>query len=298
MLSVSNVSSVSRYDDRNTLHVISGAASNKDLRNAVIDSIASLERKTRKKYPSKVVANLVYDREGVPYGFGYLYVSNSEVYNMLLGKNCDGSAREKVIDRSLTEEFTFLQPTEYLDWVEESSKVNIEPLPSLLPLKPFRYTRHQKVIAKKLLSNLKEGCAIKIDPDLIDVNKCTFVVSPARVKPVDEDKYMKNMLCARGVPHWIEKHSVYNVFKDYAKNSSKPQSKSKNKTTSHQKEYPIVTVNRKNKLCFVEFDPGTRDAQFALLMTKKVYFKNKRTSASHTLVFGHAFKPKPKQKIV
>jgi len=285
------MSSVSRYSDEHTLYVISGAARNEDLKSAVLRTIKIHEKKTGEKYPCEVIANLIYDRDGIPYGFGYLYLSNSKIYHMLLGRNPDGTDRTEIIEKDLgyvpwTEDMDF-EDIPWFDWADAAEEIEIRQLPPILTLPAFYYRPEQKEQLKKLLEKLKSSEKKQLDPEQFDLNKCTFKLAAGLVKPVDE-KYSPCTLCAREIPDWLTEKEIYKRFRPFVSNK---------KRTDHGKSYPIVSINRKNRLAFVEFDPNTRDAQFALIMTTKLSFVSQSGSfrsghrpLSHTLIFTHAFK--------
>nr|QBK92195.1 MAG: hypothetical protein LCPAC304_05420 [Pithovirus LCPAC304] len=291
------MSSVSRYADTHTLYVLSGAARNEDLKNVVLGAVQNLEKKTRTKYPCRAITNLIYDREGVPYGFGYLHVSNPEVYHMLLGKNPDGSKREKVIDTSM-DDLDPCEPIEWFNWADSVEQhIHIVTLPSMLPLPPLPYTQHHKLLFKKMVTNIRESEKQHLDPDQFDPNMCTFQLYSGQVKPVPENR-SPHILCARDIPEWLNPRDVYSVFRPFVTNATK-RIRKRGKQGSVEIHYPLVTINRNNKLCFVEFDALTKDAQFALIMTTKVDFKANTSPTKRplekTLIFTHAFKSNKKR---
>jgi len=282
------MSSVSRYSYEHTLYVISGAARNEDLKASVLRAIKFHEKKTGKKYPCEVFSNLIYDREGVPYGFGYLYLSNPQIYHMLLGRNPDGSERTEIIEKDLGYiAWKEDKDIPWFDWADASEEIEIRQLPPILTLPSFYYRPEQKEQLKKLVENLKASDKKQLNPEQFDMKKCTFKLDAGLVKPVNE-KYSPYTLCARKVPNWLTEKDIYKRFRPFVSNK---------KEIGHGKLYPIVSINRKNQLVFVEFDPNTRDAQFALLMTTKIHFvyrSNTHKPINQTLIFTHAFKSNKK----
>jgi len=282
------MSSVSRYADEHTLYIISGAARNEDLKSAVFRAIKKYEKEHRRKLPCEIIANLIYDREGLPYGFGYLYLSNPQVYHMLLGKNPDGSERTEIIEKDLDylplSDLDFDIP--WFDWADAAEEIEIRSLPPLMTLPSFYYRKEQKEQLKKLVEKLKVSERKQLDPDQFDDTMCTFKLDAGLVKPVDE-KYSAHILCAQGVPEWLTGKDIYNRFRRFVSNKNK---------NDRGKVYPLISINKKNKMVFVEFDSNTRDAQFALLMTTKLNFEftdSFRSGKNHlnkTLIFTHAFR--------
>lgn len=284
------MSSVSRYSDDHTLYVISGAARNGDLKSAVLRAIKSYEKKSGKRYPCEVISNLIYDKEGIPYGFGYLYVSNPQIYHMLLGKNPDGTERTTIIEKDLDYVAWFenmeIQDVPWFDWADAAEEIEIKPLPPLITLSSFYYRPDQKEQLKKLLEKLNSSEKKHLDPEQFDLKKCTFKLDAGLVKPVDE-KYLPHTLCARDIPHWLTEKDIYKRFRPFVSNK---------KRSNSNKLYPVVYINRKNRLAFVEFDSNSRDAQFALIMTTKVNFvspgnfRSGSKALHQTVIFTHAFK--------
>lgn len=288
------MSSVSRYSDEHTLYIISGAARNEDLKQCVYRALARFEKKNKIRYPCEVIPNLIYDREGIPYGFGYLYVSNPQVYHMLLGKNPDGSERTEIIEKSLD---FFSVPIEeeipWFDWADAVEDIEIRRLPPLLTLPSFNYTPDQILLLQKLLQKIRSSEKQHLDPNQFDEKCCTIQLQPGLVKPV-QAKYATNILCTRDIPEWLDSADVYRRFRPFI-HDKKKKVKKHGKRGIVELSYPIVSINKKNKLCFVEFDPLSRDAQFALIMTTKINFTDKSNPPqSKTLIFTHAFKSNKK----
>ena len=285
------MSSVSRYSDEHTLYVISGAARNEDLKSTILRAIKFYEKTSGRRYRCEVLANLICDREGLPYGFGYLYLSNPKVYHMLLGKNPDGSERTEVVEKDLGyiafSEDMNIDDIPWFDWADAAEEIEIRDLPPLMTLSSFYYRPEQKEQIKKLVEKIKSSERKLMDPEKFDLARCTFQLDAGLVKPVDE-KYSPYTLCARDVPEWLTVKDVYQRFRLFVSNK---------KSCDRGKTYPSISMNRKNKLAFVEFDSNTKDAQFDLLMTTKITFASSggfragmRSRKSKTLIFTHAFK--------
>lgn len=284
----SRMSSVSRYADEHTLYIISGAARNEDLKSAVFRAIKKYEKEHKQKLPCEIIANLIYDREGLPYGFGYLYLSNPQVYHMLLGKNPDGSERTEIVEKDVDylafSEDLDLKEIPWFDWADAAEEIEIRSLPPLMTLPSFYYRKEQIEQLKKLVEKLKLSERKQLDPDQFNATICNFKLDAGLVKPVDE-KYSAHILCAQGVPDWLTRKDIYNRFCKFVSNKN-----------NCGKTYPLISINKKNKMVFVEFDSNTRDAQFALLMTTKLNFeftanfRSGKPRLNKTLIFTHAFR--------
>lgn len=288
------MTSVSRYPDDHTLYVTSGASNNEDLVRNVSRALRTFEGTTKKKYPCDIISNLVFDRENVPYGFGYLYVSNTQVYNMLLGKNPDGSERTSIVEKKGKTVFTPDDGVEWIeDWSQDERELAVKELPKLLNPARHEYTPKQKITFQRLITKINSSEKQHIPPDYFHPDGCEFVFERAHVKPVSV-QYSLNILCGRKIPVWLSPEIVYNIFRRFISDKRvKKKVRVKNRFT--EVPYPVVTINRKSGLCFVEFNPLSRDAQFALLMTTKVVFRNhKKSSQSSVVMFTHSFKTKRK----
>jgi len=286
------MSGVSRYSDRHTLYVSTGAAGNEDVVRSITKALKQLERTSKKKYPCNIVANVIYDRDNIPYGFGYVYITNTQVYNMLLGKNPDGSDRTKIVEKESKSIFTPEDGVVWIeDWSQDERELEIEELPSLLVVPFHRYTREQASQFQKFYQKAKLREEKHRPKSPLSYDGFSFIFEKAHVKPVGE-QYSLNILCGRKIPPWLNQKTVYNQFRRFV-SDKRMKKKTKIKNRVAEVPYPEVTINRKKGLCFIEFNPLSRDAQFALLMmTKTVYANPRNPSQKSVIYFSHAFKSK------
>lgn len=290
-----NMSSGNRYYDKHTLYVKSGVAYNHQLKNSMIYALEELGQRLGKKVECNFKVNLIVGRNGKYYGFGYMWVSNPEVYNMLVGKNPDGTDRVEYIDdptwtppdssyEEAVKSYNNSTSTSWADIADEEECLNKtytcpkirKDLAPLLVLPGYDYEEDQLIYIKQL------------EPETTEMpTKGYFHISPAFVQDL-EDKYCHNVLCCRNVPSWITEKDLKAVFTPYASNSiTKVKRKFKNKEIKDT--YPFVTIND-NRVAFITFDPSTKDAQFALLMMRKVDLVSPfDTSQTCTLVFNHSY---------
>jgi hypothetical protein len=140
-----------------------------------------------------------------------------------------------------------------------------------MTLEPVKWTPAQAEAMKRLRSCPPE------------VAKGNFILGPAIVKET-RPEHIPNVLCSKNVPVWLKESQIRKYFRLY---SSHP-------------HYPQVKIQRhRHKSCvFVEFDPATRDAQFALLMTTKSVFSHPdpQKDEKKVLIFAHAFKNSKNEK--
>lgn len=305
------------YYNEHTLYVKSGVASNEQLMKSMRQSLINVSKKLGRSVPCSFKSNLIIGRNGVYYGFGYLWVTNPEVYHMLLGRNPDGTERVECYDDP-----NWIKPTNTLEdalseityksgsWADMTDteeeiiqtytcpKIKVQ-LPPLMELPGYDYDDEQLTHFQRLAEKFKNEEVT--DPSVLCCDGTTrngvltipkkgyFQIAPACVKDPDE-KHCRNVLCSRNIPTWIVENDLKNAFKFYASdNKTVIERKIKKKTIKDT--YPFVTINDK-RVAFVTFDPNTADAQFALLMTRKlVLVKGEGTPNQQnvTLVFDHSF---------
>ena len=258
-----------------------------------------------------IKVNLIVNKNGEYYGFGYVRVSDERVYWMLLGRNPDGS--ERVIEYPdpnwvpPSTQNTFEEDQEKfteMSWYEiaQEEDKHIQPiiredLGPLMVIPGYEYDAKQ-------YQHLQE-VAVKTGKDPSKVPTMGyFEFSRAYSRDVEKGKE-PNVLCARQVPDWIPSVAFKNIFSIYTTTTG---------TTSgnnSEERYPIVTLTNSKKeagrTVLVTFDPATKDAIFALLMTRKVRivhpkYDKKSTSLitldgktykicdlKCTLIFDHAY---------
>ncbi len=176
-------------------------------------------------------------------GFAYLWVSNPAVYHTLLGRNPDGSPRQRIIYNDIDADKAFL--TETWEWPDDAK-------PAVVP--DF----------SKEAANEAPPITIEVLPPLVDVsyiedsngNAVSINVMPAFVRASE----LCSSLVIRNMPPGLTKQHLLDLFKPY----------------SSTNDYPIVNVtNSKDgrSRAFIYYHPHTRDACFAMLMRRKFPFE-------------------------
>lgn len=291
------------YTNTSCLFVKSGIATNEQLAESMNIALAETSKLLGRKITCNFKPNLIVGRNMVYYGIGYLWVSNPEVYHMLLGRNPDGSERvEYVVDHNWS------PPTEDMNklldalpkkesWVEMCQQEDeitsrYEPvmikkvLPPLMKLPGYTYGKIQlRLYCIDEDSSEDSDGKESTESDMKLPELGTFQVSPAFVKDPDP-KYCANILCTRNVPEWITEAILKHEFTPYASNS-KNKIIRKVKGVRIEDTYPFVTINSK-RVAFVTFDPNTKDAAFALLMTRRLQLKNGNKECM--LMFNYSYR--------
>ncbi len=256
----------------------------------------------KKLFPCDIKINLIVNKYGEYFGFGYIWLSNPEVYHMLLGKNPDGSDRIKeYLDPNWIPPFPAPKMTEEershmfktMSWfeitIEEEKYIHptiTEYLNPLTTIPGYRYNDEQ-------YNHLRE-MAVREGTEPNDVPTMGyFEVSRAYTRTVDDGK-MSNVLCARQVPSWVPPQDFKEHF-TYCADDSRVKIKRKiSGSDNHVYDtYPFVDLidskDPRYKTAFVTFDPETRDAAFSLLMNRKVTMYPDDPEKKHVLIFDHAF---------
>jgi len=205
--------------------------------------------------------NLILNKQGESYGIAFVYVSNEEVYNMILGKNPDGTKRIKY-NKKLKEKPT-TRSSNWGDSSDDEEIIDTIVLEPLIVLEPIELNDMQKqyylepidlVIKRALIYNL-------------------------------EDKYIHNILKTKKIPHWITHLMIKNLFSPFASDNTTKYSRII-KGKKIMETYPFININ-KDFICFIIYDSKTNDAQFALHMMKKTTIT--QDNKSITLVFNHSY---------
>ena len=197
---------------------------------------------------------------------------------MLLGRNPDGSERvREYLDPNWvppSEQNISEQDQDEMSWFEiaQEEDKHVQPiiredLGPLMVIPGYVYDEKQ-------YQHLQD-VAIKTGKDPSKVPTMGyFEFSRAYSRDVEKGKEA-NVLCARQIPDWIPSIAFKNIFSIYSNvNNLGGNLLNPSIATQNQESYPIVTmINSKKeagRTVLVTFDPTTKDAIFALLMTRKV----------------------------
>jgi len=312
---------MAKYFDTHTLYTKCDCASVEQIRTAFNEALTKYQKENGVNLNCRYRINLLTDREGNSFGTAFIFVTNSEVYHMLLGKNPDGSDRieymddpswEPPKDNEMVNESGWTSVTDSLDysnmsWAdicdeeeeferqkEEEEKRFVCPqiaieLEPLMTLPPYKLTPQQIEDKKYKIIQENEGKE-DFDPSLVTIPEYAyFGVDRAMVIPVDP-KFMPNILKTQNVPDWITKEDLKAQFTPYASDSRTIQERTI-KGRRVEETYPFVNINE-GRVAFIIFDPSTHDAQFALHMMKKTQITKKLPNGvvnNVTLIFGHSY---------
>lgn len=219
--------------------------------------------------------NVVENKEGEKLGLSYFWVKNKIVYNILLGKNIDGSDRIERIDDPNWKEperdyfETMREAEESGEWgligmVEDQYKPNKinKQLPPLYTPVILKYSKEQR--------------------DKSNEDEKLLEFFPMTVK-IDADNPKHNSIYSTCIPKWVSEDMLYSFFKRFCK------------TTNHKnKKYPIVDIKEdKNKkwtkeetsIVKISFSSEEKNiAGFIMKLARKVVIKDSK-DRSHFFFF-------------
>jgi len=309
--------------DKNTLFIKCDCATVAQIHRAFDEAINEYQTTHNVDLACRFKVNRVENREGIPFGLAFVFVTNPQVYYMLIGKNPDGSDRIEYRDDptwspptakstntsglstpKLTNSSgwsTIAPPIKLskMSWADETDEeLPLVPtcpkipfsLDPLMKLAPYHLTPEQIKDKKDQIILENEGKK-DFDPSLIKISPiANFNVDRALAPPV-EAKYMPNILKCKDIPDWVTKEDLKMQFLPYASNSVKLHPRTV-KGVHMEENYPFININE-NRFGFVIFDPCTNDAYFALHMMKKTFIKKKQANGvvnTATLIFGHSYR--------
>lgn len=320
---------MARYCDQNTLYVGSGPHLTQQQLSSVLDqSLKLASAKLNRPFKSEYAINVVCDNKGNYLKHCYVWVSNPEFYQVLLGKNTDGSQRviekeapsPKVLSPtatavkdatapSLVGTGKFVLPKKsWADLEEEDEQENVSPKMVRIPAGPlfeipqYEYNTEQLAKIKANEEPVVEGKDVKSPigisspsntPVIVTENKMGSLYITAAFVCDLESKFSTHTLSCRGLPQWVTADDLRKLFGKYgtpgvAVNDGFVQKGKKGKVVNNS--FPQIVI-RNGGLAFITFKAGTRTAQFALLMYKRVHMKKTDASGAKEGVFwfGPAF---------
>jgi len=263
------------YYDNHTLYIKCDCATVSQISEVLNEAIKKYQTDNAINLNCSYRINLVKNKEGISLGVAFVFISNPEVYHMILGKNPDG-----------TDRFTYIDDQQK-DWPDDI-KVPV-PLEPLIILPSYNLTSSQIEIKRNKI--IEENSSKKdFDPSIVKIDSHAYLnVYRAMVSDV-EPKYMPNILKCLHVPDWVTKEDIKAKFIPYASNNKTIQDRTI-KGRHFIETYPFVNI-KKDRVAFVIFNSCTRDAQFALYMCKKTLIEKQESEKTlkATLMFFHSYR--------
>ena len=245
-----------KFYDEHTISVISGFASKEQIQKAIIVGINKYNIEYRDSLRSEIHVNAINNRYGLPTGVTFLWVSNPELYHLLLGRNADGTER---VEQVLDDDLDFSDLKDWSDMVEEENEhSHIEILPSLIEIPEIQLSPSQVRMGINKTGN-------EVFDDTVRLS-----ISPAYVMDINEGEIHNQLFCANS-PSWLSAKQLTQIFTHFI-----PPERRKDGYPKVTLKEPFKKKGKVRKMATVKFDPSKKDAQFALHMTKKLTIKNTR----------------------
>ena len=276
-----------KYYDTHTLFIKCGQASIDQIYLVFNLALNTYKNNVDSRIECNFYVNLVETRENRSFGIAFVFVTNSTIYHMLIGKNPDGTERVEyhddpkwiipaeeniTIDTKLCGNNINQKLFMEMDW-SVLMKMDEEYEQQLMEIKN-RYVCPKIAVALPPLMTLPPYA----ENEYLNVDRAIALSLDA--------KFMPNILKCKQLPVWITKNDIKQRFILYASDSQTLHARPI-KGRSYQDSYPFININE-NRTCFVIFDPATHDARFALHMMKKTIISNE--SQSVTLFFRHSYR--------
>lgn len=224
---------------------------------------------------SEYYINIVYDKNLKPLGFGYIYVTNSDVFWKLLNKDKYGNNLSKIINnpnwkklegdsytekklklenriKSIREELEIIKETEYPWWGPYSCKDDE------LKKAIKNYNNFLNDIPDKISIDYKIDYGIKYEYSRAFCFETDYNLS-------------KSLLISKKIPDWLKVEDFLEKFKKF--------------NSSRDEKYPLIDIN--NNDVYIKFDSLTNDASFSLLFLKKIDFE--KNNQKVTLIFYNSY---------
>jgi hypothetical protein len=229
-------------------------------KDAIIDYIKvrvdKVSKQLKKRFPCDYYFNQVTDKSGKVLGYGYLWISNPEVFRMINGRNPDGSERvivsyerdPEVLERELNKALDKAFETDDLmtmHWADIQEKED-----------RIRYM-YRPVEIKKELPPL-------IDLDPLRKQFAGLVVTPFVAKPGES-----HIIYSHKIPEWLTKDAILKEFQPFSK----------------KKLEVVLSGSKDRRSCQVIFPKYGIEAQLALAMKAKIYLTDPKTKEPKIVLF-------------
>jgi len=249
--------------------------------NCLNGAITEFNKTFNKDIPqNQFYLNLVTNKEGKSFGYAYAYIDDKELFNIIVGKNLDGSERVELIDdpdwEPPSDDETEALEAAGDDWGElceveksyECPKI-IQKLDPLITLPGIKYTESQ---LKQVLK----------DPDLARVQKENLQKYPFGFLEVSEvslseKKENLNSIFSKNLPDWVTEDFLFKFFSRFNRDPLIRTKKDKSKF-----EYPVVKIKKYReglgevKNCSITFSPSyPHTSSFLIKLIKRIEVERK-----------------------
>lgn len=284
-----------------------------------------LEKIAGRPLPSDIEINVINGRGGKPVGFTYIWVSNTELFNAMIGRNFDGSERKGSVPDP---EFLQALPKEaYLPYDQWMEVFGDRLYPVADPARPDVYLPNGTWLSDLEEEQGPDWSVFMNDPEsapMISGYLNPLVPTPTySMSPEQERDYVEltqrdpnpdhfagpgriwltrstyrrpapglstSVLKASRVPNWLTPADIKAKF---AKFVTDPSFKYGHRVNGQlvQESYPVVSFDKFNQV-YVKFNPQSTDAGFASEMRKFVEFSKNGQKAILRFEFAPEVAPR------
>lgn len=302
-----------KIHDNHTLYVKCGVATVDQIRESFLKALKDYETENKLKLDCRFKVNRVEDKNGNSFGIAFVFITSSEVYHMLLGKNPNGSDRVDYIDDpswhpipenskinesgwSSTVSKSWADQVEEEDEIEKKENMSKCPqipiqLDSLMKLPSIKMSEEQIKLKREKIIEDNQGKE-DFNPDIIEIPEYIHLGIDRAIASNLESKFMHNILKCINIPVWVSKEVLKAEFTPYATDSKTVHERFV-KGRKIEETYPFININE-DRVGFIIFDPRTHDGRFALHMMKKTYLVKKDKDGNildkATLIFNHSYR--------
>lgn len=202
----------------------------------------------------------VTNRKGDSLGYGYLWLSNPEVFNMAIGLNPDGSERVTITRKGdpaeLQQQLEEALATFMAEEIGQKSWADVQ-------------EEEEKIREKYSVTEVREPQKPLIDLEKLTGNYIGLALVPYVPKELDPTISSRVLFCSQ-TPQWVTESLLYDKFRPFSKRR------------------PEIKINQRSKKrsCTVTFD-HKEEAETALAMRAKISLSHDGEDA--TLIFRHGF---------
>ena len=235
-----------------------------------------------------IYVNVVANKEAQKYGHTYAWVSDTQVFNALIGLNFDGSER---VDYTEDEDWT--PPSIPLEEATKEAKGNWAKEAEI-------EERYERPMKKVTLDPIIVAPGIKYTDEqkkILDIeqNVGFIEIFPARVT-IRSDENKSNSIYSSCIPDWVTEEMLFSFFRRFTKDKIVHKNSKTNKSFS----YPKVSIAKntsKNKWrtndssfnAHIHFSPLDKNIGFFIMnIARKIKLKNPNTDKFEMIFFSQS----------
>lgn len=273
------------YTNGHLAELSCGVATEEQIHASIKGALDKASIAAERSFVRDYTLSLVKNKEGKSFGYAYIWFFNIETFNVIVGKNPNGTPRIEFYDDPNWEpkqiDYSDLASLANRKWADiddedECPRLSRE-LPHLAPMDDYEPTDEQ----------IYEYRNLPKDDNLVRLGM--FKIKPATVG--DDGKYVEDVLICSNIPTVFNETDIHKFFRPYVTTPEKTVTQKIN-GKDVQLKYPLVQFVFKDKVsAIVRFDPATKDSRFVSKVTRVV--KLTKNEKEHTLIFMQQLKAQP-----